>query len=73
MLKNWIQSLLMIWKMCEDDEMNKDNEQEMCGKCKWHRMDPDDDWYCGNWDSDFYMDYTDYDDGCVDYEERNRP
>lgn len=51
----------------------RDDEREICGKCAWHRMDPDDDWYCGNCDSDFYMDYTDYDDACVDYEERNRP
>ena len=47
----------------------KDNT--ICGHCKYHRTDRDGDWYCANPDSDYYTDWTEYNDGCEDGEERN--
>lgn len=42
----------------------------VCGNCKHHRADKDLIWYCTNPDSEFYMDYTEYDDTCEEMEER---
>lgn len=46
-------------------------KDECCGTCKHHNCNIHDDWFCTNPDSDFYTDYTDYEDKCEDYEERN--
>jgi hypothetical protein len=48
-----------------------------CGTCQHHKCEgsycgDDPEWICDNPDSDYYGDYTEYDDGeeCVDYERR---
>lgn len=50
-------------------------DEKCCGTCKWHQIDVDDkshkDWVCGNHDSDYYADFTDYGGGCADWECRD--
>lgn len=47
-----------------------------CGTCKWHKYTDTivvaDEFYCGNPESDYYCDFTEYLDGedCCDYEEK---
>ena len=49
------------------------DEEKICGTCKWHR--PDDtfpcDWVCVNSDSDNCADYTEYEDTCDEWEGRD--
>ena len=45
-------------------------KEECCGTCKYHKCDENAGWYCSCEDSEFYADYTDFDDGCEEYEER---
>ena len=42
---------------------------EKCGECKYHQF-RDGDWTCTNEDSEFYGEYTDYNDECEEFEER---
>ena len=51
---------------------DKKEDQECCGTCRWHEQDEaySEDWICANDDSDNYGDYTDYEDGCPEYERR---
>lgn len=50
--------------------------REICGECKHHKSDKQDGdfayigWYCDNEDSDYYTDYTEYDDSCDCFEKR---
>lgn len=49
------------------------NNEECCGNCKYHKSEPSSHgtepvWYCDCEDSDFFGAYTDYSDGCEDYE-----
>lgn len=46
------------------------NETECCGTCRFHKNQYDD-WVCTNMYSDSYSDYTEYKDGCEEWEERN--
>ena len=47
------------------------NGNECCGTCKYHQHeDVDNGWVCVNPDSDYCSDWTEYNDYCVDYEER---
>lgn len=41
-----------------------------CGTCRYHRKNEWEEWYCHNPESDYYTDYTAYDDSCYDWEER---
>lgn len=42
-----------------------------CGNCKNHIYDDDaQDWVCDCEDSEFYSDYTGYNDKCEEWEER---
>lgn len=43
---------------------------ECCGTCRFHRKDDDGEWICVNELSEYYTDYTSFEDSCVDYEER---
>ena len=52
----------------EENRMTK--EQMLCGECRHHKKDADGDWYCSNPDSAYYMDWTEYSDGCEEGEER---
>lgn len=45
------------------------SDREICGECKWHTMQGKG-WYCGNEDSDYYMDWIDYTDTCPMFQER---
>ena len=47
---------------------NKENE-EICGKCLHHRKE-NEEWVCTNPDSDCYGCWTEYRDGCDDFEDR---
>lgn len=51
-------------------EINEQHRKTFCGTCKYHRRE-DAQWICGNEISDYFSDYTDYDDYCEDWEERN--
>ena len=44
--------------------------QAICGNCRWH-VCVNDEWVCGNPDSDYVTDYTDYKDWCSDWEGRD--
>lgn len=42
-----------------------------CGTCAYHRYDREmEEWLCRNDESENYADYTDYNDSCIDWEER---
>ena len=44
-----------------------------CGTCAYHRYDElTDDWVRSNDMSENYADYTDYNDSCIDWEEREQ-
>ena len=47
------------------------SRNECCGTCRYHRCDEDGCWFCGNDRSEFYVDWTEYDDVCDEYEERD--
>ena len=46
--------------------------KECCGTCKWHIRDSYfmDDYCCCNGDSDYCLDFTDYEHVCDEYEEK---
>ena len=44
--------------------------KRVCGTCKYHARDDNGDWVCVNSDSDYITDWTDYDDGCEEWEQR---
>lgn len=54
-------------------------KKECCGTCRFHRHHTTDDgvrvyaneWICGNEDSDYYTDFTEYSDSCDSWEGRN--
>lgn len=49
-------------------------EGKCCGTCRFHRYDKYfDDWACENLNSDYFADFTEYDEGffCEFYEERD--
>ena len=41
----------------------------ICGTCYWHKREGDE-WVCVNKNSDYCADYTEYDDTCEEWEER---
>lgn len=42
-----------------------------CGMCKWHQYDEySNDWFCANGESEYFADFTGYDDCCEEFEER---
>ncbi|MDL2324046.1 hypothetical protein LJC61_02685 [Ruminococcaceae bacterium OttesenSCG-928-A16] len=44
---------------------------KICGTCEYHTYDPaSGDWLCFCDKSDFFTDWTGYNDGCPDWEER---
>lgn len=46
-------------------------EQKCCGNCKWHKKASEsEDWFCDNYDGEYYCDFTHYDTRCPDWEER---
>ena len=48
-----------------------ENEKRCCGTCKWHQYDDSgDDFVCANTGSEYWTDYTDYEDGCEEWEGR---
>lgn len=41
-----------------------------CGTCNWHQYESvDQGWVCVNPESEYCSDWTEYDDGCIDWEE----
>ena len=47
------------------------DEREGCGTCKWHKKDNDGDgWICTNPNSEYYVEWTEYNDNCEEWEER---
>lgn len=49
------------------------NENEVCGKCKYHQYDNICDlWFCGNPDSEYYTDWTEYKFECNEFEKTER-
>lgn len=52
--------------------MMRDYNNEICGTCKWHKPDEvfPSDWVCVNADSENCADYTEYEDTCDHWEER---
>ena len=44
-------------------------DEQICGKCLHHRKQ-DEEWICNNPDSECYGCYTEYRDGCDEYDER---
>lgn len=48
------------------------DEREICGNCKYHKYEEiDKGWICTNPDSEYVADWTDYDFGCMDFEEKD--
>ena len=45
-------------------------EDENCGHCRYHCKD-DEEWICNNPDSDCFGCYTEYNEVCDDFQERN--
>lgn len=42
-----------------------------CGNCRNHRYDPEyQDYYCTEWESENYGEFTDYTDSCEEFSER---
>ena len=56
----------------QEKEMKTEREQnEVCGTCKYHcHANLDNDWVCENEDSEYYADWTEYNDSCEDWEGR---
>lgn len=48
---------------------DRDEDTECCGNCQYHKV-VNNDFCCMNKYSDYYGDYTEYRDGCIDYEPR---
>lgn len=47
------------------------DKEKCCGTCKWHQHESvDDGWVCVNSDSEYCTDWTDYEDGCDEWEGR---
>ena len=45
--------------------------EEICGNCKWHRYEKESQgWVCCTSDSDYVADWTEYDDSCDEFEEK---
>ena len=47
-------------------------EIRICATCKWHHIDEIGDWYCVNAYSNYCTEWTDYDDTCPEWEEKER-
>jgi len=45
-------------------------DKRICGTCRWHVKDMDDDWICVNHYSEEYGDYTPYGHTCEGWEEK---
>ena len=47
-------------------------KEECCGTCNYHKnyTGTDDGWVCVNPDSDYYTDWTEYNDRCDEWEEK---
>ena len=48
--------------------------EQCCGTCKFHvpgEVPGEGDWVCNNGESEYYGLETGYDDGCMDWEERD--
>lgn len=49
----------------------EENMERCCGTCKWHQYDDSgDDLVCANTGSEYWTDYTDYEDVCEEWEGR---
>lgn len=47
------------------------NEEHVCGTCRHHKNNTKSgDWWCTEFDSEYFTDYTDYSDSCEEWEER---
>lgn len=45
--------------------------EEICGTCKWHQLEDEESGYvCTNPDSDNRADWTEYEDSCEEWEEK---
>lgn len=51
------------------DQWHEDH-REMCGTCQYHKVVRRDTFVCNCEDSEYYGDYTEYEDGCGEYIER---
>jgi len=51
--------------------MRERGDERICGTCRWHcKYRNADNWVCVNRESDYYTDFTDYEDSCEDWERR---
>lgn len=49
-----------------------EKDEKCCGTCKWHKHERiDDGWVCTNPDSHCCADWTEYNDWCQEWEDRN--
>lgn len=49
-----------------------EKDEKRCGTCKWHQHESiDDGWICANDESEYCTDWTEYDDWCQDWENKN--
>lgn len=44
--------------------------EKCCGTCKWHNNERTVGWVCANKDSEYYADWTGYEDCCEEWEGR---
>lgn len=62
-----LEQMLLITVVLEKEKMIVNKK---CGTCVFHKTDEHGEWYCGNQRSDYYCDYTDYNDTCIDWQKR---
>lgn len=55
---------------CDKGREIMENEKECCGNCEYHKVIRQDTFCCNNHESDYYGDYTNYEDSCPFWNER---
>jgi len=62
--------MTITYRQKGDDTAMQITDNEICGTCKWHQFESDSGWVCGNPESDCCSCWTEFNDSCYDWEER---
>lgn len=61
----------IIYEFRKQEYQDREAEREVCGNCRWHTKEAlTGEWICDCEDSDNCMEYTEYEDGCSEFERR---